>query len=486
MKKIFRLWKPVTLNKLWANSDTSILDDISPSWFARREVLKEGTGAYSDFLNRLKREHAIETGIVERLYDLKKGITETFINQGFVKSFLSHGDTNIADDDLMAHLNDHLDSVNFVFDVLKDDRPFSTSFIKELHQLVTRNQKYAEGRDQFGNKLKIDLLRGQYKIRENNPTRDDGTKILYCSPDHVASEMDNLIEIYNKNAKSMHHLVLATWFHHAFTTIHPFQDGNGRIARLLTSLIFIKNGLFPFTVLREEAKVKYIEALEKADNGMPQNLVSYFAEVQKRNIQKALNIKEVTSTSLDEVQTIFANKIENWKQKKVEEHQDLLIKSRGEIFTYCNFVLDELMQGLKLKLNGNVELSMASCSFENTEKQHYFYKQIISYANKHDYYFNRGFAKGWISFTIDMEKNRKYQLGISIHHYGYDDSTLAIASFLEFKGSEFDEKMDTTLPLEIPPHVISISQKIDLKKKNIKTYLENALTLSLAQIASEI
>ncbi|MEN8217021.1 MAG: Fic family protein [Pseudomonadota bacterium] len=202
----------------------------------------------------MKREHAIETGVIERLYDLKKGVTETFINDGFIKSFLSHGDTNISDDDLMSHLNDHLDSVNFVFDIVKENRPLSIGFIKELHQLMTRNQKYVEGRDQFGNKSQTELLKGQYKQTENNPTREDGTKILYCSPDHVASEMDALIRISNENAR-IPPLILATWFHHAFTTIHPFQDGNGRMARLLTSLIFIKHGLFPFTVLRAEAKV---------------------------------------------------------------------------------------------------------------------------------------------------------------------------------------------------------------------------------------
>jgi len=251
-------------------------------------------------------------------------------------------------------------------------------------------------------------------------------------------------------------------------------------------LIFIKHGFFPFTVLREEAKVKYIEALEKADNGMPEDLVSYFAEVQKRNIQKALNIKEVVSTSLKEVQDIFVDKIENWKHKKVKEHQELLIASRNEVFTYCSMVLNELMRSLKDKLNGNAELSIASCSFEKTKTQHYFYKQIISYAKKHDYFFNRSFSKAWIMFKINMEENKRYQLGISIHHYGYDDSTIAIGSFVEFKGSKMDDKMDTTLPLDIPPHVISISENIDSKKKNIRRYLENALTLTLAQIASEI
>ncbi len=484
MSNEHRLWKFVEFTDAWKKCDTSVLDDISSSWFERRKKLREDTGEYADFLNRLKREHAIETGVVERLYDLRRGITETFINDGFVKSALSHGDTNISADDLINHLNDHLESVNFVFDVVKEKRPLSTSFIKELHQLLTRNQKYAEGRDQFGNKLEIELLKGQYKKKENNPTREDGSEILYCPPEHVASEMDTLIALYNES--TVHPLILATWFHHAFTTIHPFQDGNGRVARLLASLIFIKHGYFPFTVLREEAKVKYIEALEKADDGEPQDLVAYFGEVQKRNIQKALNIKDVTSTSLEEVQNIFTSKVENWKHKKVKEHQELLLISRTEVFDYCSQVLNELMESLRNKLNGNASVSIASCSFRNSRTQHYFYQQIISYAKKHDYFFNRGLPKAWLMFKIDMEENKKYQLGISIHHYGYDDTTIAIGSFLEFKGSKRDEKIDTTLPLDIPPHVISISENIEAKKKNIRAYLENALTLTLAQIASEI
>jgi len=485
--KVYRLWKPINFSSEWNKCDTLILDDLSASWFKRRSTLKESSVEYAEFLNRLKREHAIETGVIERLYDLKKGITETFIKEGFVKSYLSHGDTNIPDSELMAHLNDHLDAVNFIFDVVKENRLLTTGFIKELHHLVTRNQKHAEGRDQFGNKLQIELLKGTYKVRENNPTRDDGTRILYCPPEQVASEMDNLVELFNRLVdEEEQSLIISTWFHHAFTTIHPFQDGNGRVARLLTSLIFIKFGYFPFTVLREEAKVKYIEALEKADEGNPQNLVSYFGEVQKRNIQKALNIKEISSTSLEEVQEIFVRKIENWKLKKEETYQDLLKSNRMEVFTYCSFVINDLKDKLEIQLNGNAEITITSCSFNNLEKQHYFSKQIISYAKKYDYFFNRALPKSWLAFRIKLSENKKYQLGITIHHYGYGDTTLAIGSFLEFKAKGDDEKLDTTLPLEILPHVLSIDDSIEGKKKNIRSYIENAMTLTLAQIASEI
>lgn len=484
--QIYRLWKPISFTTQWKECDTSVLDDISDSWFRRRLVLRESSKEYARFLNQLKREHAIETGIIERLYDLKQGITETFIKEGFVKSYLSHGDTNIPEDELMAHLNDHLDAVNFVFDVVKENRPLTTDFIKELHHLVTRHQKHAEGRDQFGYKLKIPLLKGTYKVRENNPTRKDGTIIRYCPPEQVASEMDNLVRIFNQLVEEEEHpLVIASWFHHAFVTIHPFQDGNGRVARLLASLIFIKFGYFPFTVLRQEAKVKYIEALELADKGQPQKLVAYFGEVQKKNIQKALNIKEVAVTSLAEVQDIFVKKIEQWQEEKKKEHQVLLEQNRKMVFEYCFDVLKELKNNMKQRLNGHVQIEIKYASFEEEEKQDVYFQRIVQYAKDNDYFFNRALPKAWLTYEIILSENKKYSLGILIHHYGYDDTTLGIGAILQFD-SQNGKNIHIDLPLDLPPHVIAINKKIEQKTKNIKSYLETALTATLAQIASEL
>jgi len=491
-QKIYRLWKHVGLSSKWLQCDTSTIDDLSPSWYARREILQKNSQEYQEFMAELKREHAIETGIIERMYDLEKGITETFIKKGFVESYISHNDTNVPVPKLLAHLSDHLDAVEFVFDVVKQNRALTIGFINELHSLVTRNQEFAEGRDQFGNKTKIDLLKGEFKKYENNPTKEDGTLVLYCSPDHVASEMDNLVKIYNEAEKSgVHPLICSTWFHHGFTTIHPFQDGNGRVARLLASLILIKHGLFPFTVLREEAKVKYIDALEKADNGEPQPLVDYFAEVQKRHIEKALNLKEVSSTSFEEVADIFSGKLENWKKNKIKERENLLKNARSKVYDYCLTSLTEIKLRLTRKLNGNTSISIESCPPTDLGRQHFYYGQIIKYAKKHNYYINRSLPKSWLTLRIEFGENKRYQLGVTIHHYGYDDSTLAIGAFLEYLTADEDNegsegRIDATLPLEIKPHVISITKDMESKEKNIRFYLENAVTLTLAQIASEL
>lgn len=490
-----RLWNYIGIDSAWLNADTSNLDDIKESWFDRRESLQSNNQEYEEFIHQLKREHAIETGVIERLYDLDKGVTETFIKEGFKVAYLGHNDTNISRDELMLHLNDHLESVDFIFDVVKDNRDLTTGFIKELHHLVTLNQKYAEGRDQFGNKLQIPLIKGKYKERENNPTREDGVRILYCPPEHVSSEMDNLVKIYNQiEQDGVHVLIIATWFHHAFSMIHPFQDGNGRVARLLTSLIFIKHGYFPLTVVREEAKARYISSLELADEGDPAALVHYFGLLQVRNIQKALNIKEVGSTSLSEVQRILVNKIQDWKASAKAKRETKLRDSRNKVFELCLNKAQGLVDSLVDDLKGSAKVSLRESSFNSnrvdqnqTRYQDYFYKQIVSYAVKHNYYFNRFLPKAWITIRVELSNRKIYQIGLTIHHFGYDDSTLAIGSFLEFKSSKEVEMDDTTLPLEIRPHVISVvNNNIEEKRKNIISYLESAFTLSMAQIANDM
>ncbi len=486
--KSYRLWKFLTYSDSWKSCDTSLIDDISSSWFQRREKLQDNSQEYELFLTRLKREHAIETGIVERMYDLDKGITETFIKEGFVHSYISHGDTNVPIPKLISHLKDHLSAVDFVFNVVKESRELTVSFIKELHSLLTQHQEYADGRDQFGNKTQIKLLRGKFKERENNPSREDGTVIMYCPPEHVEAEMDNLVLLYNEAvAHEVHPIINAAWFHNAFTTIHPFQDGNGRVARLLSSLILVKNGFFPFTVLREEAKVKYIDALEEADNGWPQKLVDYFIEVQRRNIEKALNIKEVASSSLDEVTDIFAEKIASRENRKDEAGNKKLSENRAKVFQYCRDYFTEASRSLKEKLNGKVNISIDSCEFDDASRSHNYDGQIVTYAKEHDYFFNRSLPTAWITFRIELSAEKFYQLGVALHHYGYEANTLAIGAFLEFLSSDSkEERIDNALPLDIKPHVISIDRDVESKEKNIRNYLEHALTSTLSQIASEI
>jgi len=139
-------------------------------------------------------------------------------------------------------------------------------------------------------------------------------------------------------------------------------------------------------------------------------------------------------------------------------------------------------------------------SFPESEKYFWFSHQIVDYAIMHNYFFNRTLPRGWFKVAFVLSKERQYQLVISIHHYGYDDSTLAVGAFLEFieasangsrKASSFsrkgqDNNLITSLPLDIKPHIMSLEADTNELESNLKSFLQDIVTVTLGQIASEI
>ncbi|GAB1855896.1 hypothetical protein MHTCC0001_07310 [Flavobacteriaceae bacterium MHTCC 0001] len=482
------IWKPISFNENWRNADTSKFDDLAPSWYKKRKEFEEGKDGYEEFLTKLKRQHAIETGIVEKLYDLSEGITETLIKDGFVEAYISHNDTNIPPKKLMQYLHDHFEAMDFIFDLVKSNRPLTSNFIKQLHQLVTQHQDYTEAINTLGQRVNIELLKGEFKTSENNPRRADGKLFLYCPPIHVNSEIDKLINIYNTiEQENINPIIIASWFHHAFTQIHPFQDGNGRIARLLASLILIKNGLLPFTVKRTE-KVKYINALEKADNESPQDLVTFFSLEQKKSIENALTFKtEKKSGSLSELAMIFNEKIDKVTTDLKEQRREELKSNRDKIFDLIYDRLGEIKEELyKLIPYDKAKIGIRS-SKPDDEKYYYHTHQIAEYANTHNYYFNRSYPRGWFGIYFNLPDNRTFSLIISVHHYGYEDNVLSVGSFLEYEEKFSDSLEDKNLiPINLEPFTISLETISERTPYNLNNYLEDILKVGLTIIINEL
>jgi fido (protein-threonine AMPylation protein) len=210
------------------------------------------------------------------------------IRRGIDSSYISRSSTNQDPELVASTISAHQDVLEALFDFVAQRRELSTSYIKELHAGLLLHQNTVKGVDQFGGEVYAELKKGAYKNHPNNPTRRDKTVHEYCPPEHVASEMDRLIGLHGQHEqRSMPTVVKAAWLHHAFTQIHPFQDGNGRVARALASLVLIRGGLFPLVVNRDDRE-KYIDALEAADEGDLTALVGVFAGLQKRDLTKAI------------------------------------------------------------------------------------------------------------------------------------------------------------------------------------------------------
>ncbi len=75
----------------------------------------------------------------------------------------------------------------------------------------------------------------------------------------------------------MHPVMLATEFHYRFVRIHPFDDGNGRMSRLLMNLILLRQS-YPITVIKSNDRNRYLAALADADAGEPEPFLRFIIE----------------------------------------------------------------------------------------------------------------------------------------------------------------------------------------------------------------
>ncbi|MCY3877607.1 MAG: Fic family protein [Rhodobacteraceae bacterium] len=97
----------------------------------------------------------------------------------------------------------------------------------------------------------------------------------YCPPEQVQTEIERFLAFHaDHRGLDLAPETEAAWLHHEFVRIHPFQDGNGRISRLLMAWAYAKAGEFP-PIIPADEKPDYIAALEQADEGNFSALVNY-------------------------------------------------------------------------------------------------------------------------------------------------------------------------------------------------------------------
>jgi Fic family protein len=220
MSNISYKWQPLT--DLPDDREALSIPDLASLarvWADQHSRLKESQ-AVKRFNERLKREWSVETGILERLYTIDRGVTQLLIEQGLDATLIPHGATLRPVSEIIPILQDHRDALEGLFAFVANRRPLSTSYIRQLHQVITRHQLEADAIDQFGHPVKRQLLRGDWKKWPNNPTRPNGLIHEYCPPIQVAGEMERLIALYNAH-QDVSPEVNAAWFHHRFTQIHP-------------------------------------------------------------------------------------------------------------------------------------------------------------------------------------------------------------------------------------------------------------------------
>lgn len=168
----------------------------------------------------------------------------------------------------------HAEAIDRLQDVVAKKQPMTESFIKALHSVLMKGSDFTVARGNHGQFIHKPLHVGEYKKQPNHVLTLSGKIHYYTDPIHVHDEMEALVAWVN-TPKKIHPVERAAQFHYRFVSTHPFDDGNGRMARLLMNLLVMRDGYYP-CIIQNAHRRRYIEALEQVDASKDEKVFTAF------------------------------------------------------------------------------------------------------------------------------------------------------------------------------------------------------------------
>lgn len=244
-------------------------------WAALRSRIDALTNADDALLERARRiarrAAAFESGAVEELYASDRGITMTIATEAaeWEQAVNKTGQSGIV--------HDQLDAYEGLLDLATQRVPITEAGIRELHKRLCRSQETYLVHTPGGPQQQ-QFRHGEYKTHANHVRKADGTYHAYAPVDMVAPEMERLCsELRQEEFSAAHAVLQAAYIHHALTTIHPFADGNGRVARAIASIFLYRDARIPFLFFVDQQD-DYFEDLSAADKGRYERWVEFVSE----------------------------------------------------------------------------------------------------------------------------------------------------------------------------------------------------------------
>jgi len=246
-------------------------------WEAHRKILQELGADDPVLLKRArevaKRAAAIDTGAIEGLYDLDAGFTISVAAQvGIWQAAFAQKEQKTRD-----LIEAQLSAYDEVIDLATGSAPFAAAWIRGLHETLCKAQGTYVVQTPQGTQEQL-LPLGEYKKYPNHVLKPDGSYHAYAPVVSTPSEMQRLLnELTTPEFVTAHPVLQAAYSHYALTVIHPFADGNGRVARALASVYLYRAASIPFMVLVEH-RSPYLESIREADGGNPLRFVDFTFE----------------------------------------------------------------------------------------------------------------------------------------------------------------------------------------------------------------
>ena len=203
-------------------------------------------------------------------------------------------------------LKDHLDikghdeAIKFLSEIIPEVDDLREVDIRNLHKMILVEPYKSAAQTADGQAVTKTIRIGEYKQQSNHVITLTGETHYYATPEEVPILMRELVDWYNEARKNpnIHPSVLAAFVHHRFVNIHPFDDGNGRLARILMNLILMKNG-YPPAIIKLKERTDYYAALNQADKNEYQAITELIAETVLASMN--LYLKAARGESIEDV-----------------------------------------------------------------------------------------------------------------------------------------------------------------------------------------
>ena len=421
-------WERITdLPAQWSGLCRDDLHAVQRQWITDRDLIKDQT-KLKKFQEQLAMLWAIETGIIERLYQIDRGVTIQMLEVGMEALGQFHARGLSAD--ARALITDQREALEMVMDLIGGERELSGSYLKELQHRLTLSQPSTEAEDQFGRSVSVPLIKGDWKQQPNNPRRSDGSIHEYCPPEFVQDEIDRLLAW-----REEHELlgvcpeVEAAWLHHRFTQIHPFQDGNGRVARAITSAVFLRADYLVLVVRDEEHRERYLDALEAADRGDLKPLVDLFADIQIGDLQEAITtLRELRGEPIVQVAESIAERAKQRQEASQEQAAGIL----DDLIQIAHTRLEEAAGEIQRAFDEIGVEGQAKIGTDDADNSDWWSWQIIESARTHQYFADLNRPRRWVSLRLSVPEieQRQARLVISLHAVGRSADLHAATAFL--------------------------------------------------------
>ena len=170
-------------------------------------------------------------------------------------------------------------AIEYTRQLARSDQPLHQSDIRDLNKILLKEPFWASAETPDGRPTRKRIVPGQYKTLPNHVRTATGELHRFAEPEETPALMEEWTRDFQRDAERSTYplpLFLAE-SHWRFLRIHPFDDGNGRTARLLVNYLLLRRDLPPM-VIRSTDRDRYIGGLQNADVGRMFPLAQFMLE----------------------------------------------------------------------------------------------------------------------------------------------------------------------------------------------------------------